>query len=138
VTWNSNTVFETIALLEYSGIDTSSPLDAVVGANGIGYSPDGGTITMANANELIVVGTETPFAAADIVPGTGYTERVQRGNETQVEDQNAATATGYQTDSTSGNYSYLVVAAAFKEPGGGGGGSIVPILMHQYRQRSAV
>ena len=54
VTFNQAAAFVDVRVLEYSGLDTVSPLDVTAGAAGSGTTGNSGAATTRSANELIV------------------------------------------------------------------------------------
>jgi len=62
---DSNSVLG-LQIYEYSGIDTSSPLDQTSSATGTSTSPSSGSVTTTQANELLIAGmiirTETSYS----------------------------------------------------------------------------
>ena len=71
VSFNQAAAYVDVRLLEYSGLDTTNPLDATAGAAGTSNSSDSGAATTTSANELIFGAGTTggSFNAA----GTGFT-----------------------------------------------------------------
>ena len=67
VAFNQAAAFVDVRILEYSGLDTTSPLDVTAGAAGSGASANSGAATTTSANELIF--------------GAGYTVRRIRGGD---------------------------------------------------------
>ena len=65
-----------IPILEYSGLNTTNPLDVAVGADGSGTVASSGSVTTTNANDLLVGANiiVSSFAAV----GTGYTASIIR------------------------------------------------------------
>ena len=92
VTFSVAPRFPDIRIAEYSGLDTVSPLDVFVGAQGTTTSTSSsGSVTTTTANDLLVganVVQSTTNAA-----GTGYTNRVITGDGDILEDR-IVTATG--------------------------------------------
>jgi glycine/D-amino acid oxidase-like deaminating enzyme len=80
-----------IRILEYSGIDTATPVDVSAAATGNSTSSGSGTVTTKNANDLLV--------AANVVwtsttgPGSGWTKRLLTSDGDITEDR-VVTATG--------------------------------------------
>lgn len=129
------------AMLEYSGLDTSSVLDvfsSAVSPNDNASFPwttdttadSGTTTTTSQANELVIAALQTiTYAMSD--PSGSYTERLDGGALTGLQYLSVSdkTLTSTGTQSTSATYSTAVVSlgviATFKytASGGGGGGS---------------
>lgn len=63
-----------VGIYEYSGLNTTSPLDQVVSNTGSGDAPDGGTLNTTNDNELyFVVGVDDNGDNIAPSAGDGYT-----------------------------------------------------------------
>jgi fibronectin type 3 domain-containing protein len=63
-----------IRIIEYSGLDRFTPLDATAGASGSSAAANSGSATMTNAADLIVGADMTGNYTA--APGTGFTMRM--------------------------------------------------------------
>jgi hypothetical protein len=81
-----------IRALEYSGLDTVSPLDVTAGAAGSGISGNSGSATTTSAKELIVGAgmTATRFTQA----GTGFTLRTITSPDADIAEDRVTTAAG--------------------------------------------
>lgn len=127
-TANSNTVtvsfsasasFPDVRILEYSGLDTSSPLDTGTNASasGAGTTASVGPITTSIANELVLAAgmVGTSFSG----PGTGYTSRVITSpNGDIVEDDIVSSAGSYSaTAPLSSTAGWMLQMVAFKAAG---------------------
>jgi hypothetical protein len=79
-------------VLEYSGIDTSSPLDVTAAAMGAGGTPSSGAATTTAAKELIFGAgmTGSHFSAA----GTGFTSRIITSPDGDIAEDQEVNATG--------------------------------------------
>ena len=74
VTFSTPADFADIRVLEYSGLDQSSPLDVAAAAAGNSATSSSGAVTTTNANDLLVAGnTVATFTGG---PGPGFTQRV--------------------------------------------------------------
>jgi len=114
VTMSASTAFIDMRIMEYSGLDTSTPFD--VAASGIGGS---GTATSGNLTtnfpvELIVGGGSTlnSFTAA----GSNYTLRLLTQDSDIAEDR-VVNATGTYAATANVTGPYVMQAAAFKAAG---------------------
>ncbi len=109
-------------MAEYSGINTTAPLDVTATATGTSTLGDSGFATTTNANDLLV--GSSWFQKGSTGPGTGYTQREISGFDGNIlEDRivgaiGAYNATGPQSPSGA----WVMQMAAFKGSGGGGGG----------------
>jgi hypothetical protein len=73
VTFNVAALYPDIRIAEYSGLDTVSPLDVSVGAQGNTATSNSGTITTTNANDLLV--GANLVQSTTVAPGAGFTSR---------------------------------------------------------------
>ena len=74
VVFNQAAAYVDVRILEYSGLDTTSPLDVTAGAAGSSASANSGAATTTAGNELIFGAgmTASRYSAA----GTGFTSRI--------------------------------------------------------------
>jgi len=114
VKFNQAAAFVDIRALEYSGLDTVSPLDVTAGAAGSGTTGNSGTATTTSANELIVgVGmTATKFTQA----GTGFTLRTITSPDADIAEDKGTTAAGSYnaTGTTSPGSPWVMQMATFR------------------------
>jgi hypothetical protein len=84
VGFNQAAAFVDVRILEYSGLDPTSPLDVTAGAAGTSTSPNSGAATTTAANELIFGAgiTSGGFTGA----GTGFTSRIITADGDIAED----------------------------------------------------
>ena len=114
VTFNKAAAFPDIRILEYSGVDTTSPLD--VTASGSGNSSSAATTSVAttNANDLIL--------GANIVytftggPGSGFTSRTITSPDGDIAEDKIVTVTGSYSASAplSASGPWVMQMVAFK------------------------
>jgi prepilin-type N-terminal cleavage/methylation domain-containing protein len=84
---------EALQILEYAGLNTSTPLDATSSMTGIGTSVHSDFATTHFANELIFgYGNSGP----EINPGAGFTERLNSGAGESDEDMTVTSIGSYQ------------------------------------------
>jgi hypothetical protein len=85
VGFNQAAAFVDVRILEYSGLDTTSPLDVTAGAAGTSSSPNSGAATTTAANELIFGAgiTSGGFTGA----GTGFSSRIITADGDIAEDK---------------------------------------------------
>jgi hypothetical protein len=92
VIFSKAAIYPDIRVLEYSGIDTSTPLDVGVGAAGTGGTSSSGAVTTTNANDLLVganiVVTETTG------PGANFTQRLLTNPDGDIAEDDVVTVTG--------------------------------------------
>jgi IPT/TIG domain len=105
VTFNQAAQFPDLQILEYSGLDVTSPLDAAAGAFGTGLLADTGACTTTSPVEVIVAGTTV---SNDIVgSGSGFNLLIITGNGDASEHQITSVAGSCQATSVldfSGNW----------------------------------
>lgn len=103
-----------LRVAEYSGIDTTNPLDVTVGATGSGATTDSGTVITTNASDLLIGSNQTSTGSSG--PGPGYTQRIITGfNGDILEDQIVNVTGAYSATapmSPSGNW--IMQMAAFR------------------------
>ena len=98
---NTNTVtvqfsmaaaYPDIRILEYSGLETTNPVDVTAAATGTNASSNSGAVTTTNANDLIfganLVQTRTSG------PGTGFTSRIITQQDGDIAEDRVVTTTG--------------------------------------------
>jgi IPT/TIG domain len=92
VKFNQAAAFVDIRALEYSGLDTVSPLDVTAGAAGSGTTGNSGSATATSVKELIVGAgmTATRFTQA----GTGFTLRTITNPDADIAEDKVTTAAG--------------------------------------------
>ncbi len=73
VSFNQLAAFVDVRIVEYSGADTTNPLDVTAGAAGSSISPSSGAATTTAANELIFGAGMTGDGYAS--GGAGFTSR---------------------------------------------------------------
>ena len=115
VAFSKAAVFADVRALEYSGLDTASPLDvpAAVGASGTGSTANSGSATTATANDLIFgAGTTSGHFNG---PGTGFTSRIITSPDGDIAEDKIVTSTGSYNATAPASYSYWVMQmVAFK------------------------
>jgi Chitobiase/beta-hexosaminidase C-terminal domain/Fibronectin type III domain len=112
--------FPDIRILEYRGVDPTSPFDVAVAATGNSSSSSSGALTTTNANDLIVAGNvvQTGTTAA----GSGFTRRVITSPDGDIAEDRIVSSVGSYTASAPLSLSgqWIMQAVAFK------GGSAPP------------
>jgi len=120
VTYSTTVAYPEIRVVEYSGISTTNPLDAVIGASGTGLTMNSGSITTTNANDLLVAANA--IASETTATGTGYTQRVDSAFTEIIEDETVSATGSYSATATQGSSGYwLMQLAAFRAASSGGG-----------------
>jgi hypothetical protein len=116
ITFSQTTAsFSVINAIEYSGIDTTNPLDGTNSATGAGLYQNSGSITVPNANSEIVIGMfGYDGYALTYKAGYGYTIRSYEAS-TISEDQPAVVAGTYSaTASSNKSANWAAFVMAFK------------------------
>ena len=114
VKFNQAAAFVDIRALEYSGLDTVSPLDVTAGAAGSGTTGNSGTATTNSAKELIVGAGMT--ASAFTKAGTGFTLRTITSPDADIAEDQITTAIGSYsaTTPTSPSSAWVMQMASFR------------------------
>ena len=115
VTLSKAALFADVYVLEYSGADTTNPLDAATGAGGTGKTGSSGAVTTTSPNDLVfgmcADGGGVPS------PGTGLTLR-SMGDDNIIEDTQTTAAGSYTvTADLGGSYEWVCQSAAFRPAG---------------------
>ncbi len=112
VTFNQAATYPDIIILEYTGLDPSSPLDRTAGAVGTGTSANSGSATTTSANEVIFGAgtTATSFSGA----GSGFFPRIINVFGNIAEDKTVASAGTYSATATTGSVNWVMQMATFK------------------------
>ena len=118
VQFNVPAQYADIRILEYSGIDTISPVDVTAVATGSNATSSTAAVATTNANDLL-------FAANMVVtstsaPGTGFTSRVITTPDGDIAEDRIVTAVGsYSASATlSSAGAWIMQMVAFKAAGG--------------------
>jgi hypothetical protein len=112
-TFNQPAAFVDLRILEYSGLDTSDPLDVTAGAAGSGTSPGSGSATTTSSNELIFGAgiTRTHFTGA----GTAFTSRIITTPDGDIAEDKVVSGVGsYSTAAPATSSSWVMQMAAFR------------------------
>jgi hypothetical protein len=127
ITGGANTVTATFAtsvaggsgilyIHEYSGIDTTSPVDVTAAASGTGSAMNSGSVNTTNATDLIFGGGGSDNNVTQI--GAGFTSRSTFvGNIT--EDKNVTSTGSYSATATHDGTSWAMLMVAFKADANG-------------------
>ncbi len=119
VTFNQTAAYPNINILEYSGLNTSSPLDVFSAATGSGTTANSGSATTTAASELIV-GAGNPssgFTAA----GSGFTKRLVNAYGGIAEDEIVSSTGSYSATATMTSGTYVMQMATFRASSQGTG-----------------
>ena len=92
VVFSPAAAYPDIRILEYSGLDPSTPLDVSSGASGSSATASTGAVNTAGPNELIF-GADTVFTG-NKAPGTGFTTRIITTPDSNLAEDRTVNATG--------------------------------------------
>ena len=131
VTWAASHDWEVLNVVEYSGLDTTAPLDKETGQGqtSIGTGTDavtsGAMATTTSADCTLVTASQMPNSGGDALnAGTSFTIRAAAEAFFKVSDRNVSSTGAYAGTWTSsaGTHDFMTHVVAFKAAGGGGGG----------------
>ena len=112
VTFSAAATAPDIRILEYSGLNTTAPLDVTAAASGSGTSVSSGSATTTSANELILGATTVSAATSGV--GSGFTKRIQTVPDSDLVEDRIVTATGsYAATSTVTGGTWVAQMATF-------------------------
>ena len=116
VQFNAAALLADVRILEYSGLDTLVPVDAVAAASGSGTSASTPSVATTSASELLFgAGLLT---SAFTTPGTGFTARmITVPNGDFAEDQVVATAGTYSASATISSGTWIMQMVTFRASG---------------------
>jgi hypothetical protein len=113
VAFTTAAAYPDIRILEYSGIDTNSPLDVTAAAIGSSASPSSGAATTTFANELIFGADLTVTATTGA--GSGFTSRIITVPDSDIAEDRIVTATGsYAATASTTAGAWIMQMAAFR------------------------
>jgi hypothetical protein len=113
VTFNQAAQAPDVRVLEYSGLDTTSPLDVTASAAGTGNLADSGACTTTTAVELVVAGATVATHVTG--PGTGFTlVSLTHPNFDNAEHKITAAIGSCQADSPVAGGNWVMQTVAFK------------------------
>ena len=92
VTFNQSAASPDVRILEYSGLDTTAPLDVTASATGNGSTASSGSATTNAANELIF-GADTVFTG-NSGAGSGFTARIITSPDSDLAEDEIVGVTG--------------------------------------------
>jgi len=112
VTFNGTASYPNLNMLEYSGLDTASPLDVSAAATGSGTTANSGSATTTSANELII-GAGNPSSAFNSA-GSGFSSRVINPYGGISEDKIVTSTGSYNATATLTSGTWVMQMAAFR------------------------
>lgn len=109
-----NVQFVTLMVVEYSGLSTTSPLDAHVTGTAVGaMSVTSSTFTTTTANQVVIAGGYNNGGSTNLTAGSGYTIRVApevgRAAEDKIVSGILTNDTAVLNGSQSGDWSMCVM-----------------------------
>jgi Galactose oxidase-like, Early set domain/Glyoxal oxidase N-terminus len=112
VKFNQAAAYPDVRILEYSGLDTSSPLDVTAAATGNGTSASSGSATTTSANELIfgAGNSANNYTAA----GSGFANRIINVYGSIAEDELVSSSGSYAATATNSSGYWVLQMATFK------------------------
>ena len=123
VKFNQAAAYPDVRILEYSGLDPTSPLDVTAAAAGSGTSANSGAATTTSANELIF-GAGTTTGTDFTQPGSGFTTRIVNIYGNLAEDKTVSSAGSNSATATNSGGNWVMQMATFKA----GGSSAAPTV----------
>jgi hypothetical protein len=114
VQFDATAAYPDVRVLEYSGLDKTSPLDGITGQAGNSATSDSGTLITANSNDLLIAANTVFTLTAG--PTTGFTTRMITTPDGDLVEENVVTGTGsYRaTASLTGTGPWVMQMVAFK------------------------
>jgi hypothetical protein len=113
VTFNRAAAFVDVRALEYSGLDTVSPLDKTAGAAGTGSSATSGAATTTSANELIFGAGMTSKSTTGA--GAGFVSRIITTPDSDIAEDSVVSVTGsYSATAKVTSSNWVMQMATFK------------------------
>jgi hypothetical protein len=92
LTFGTAASFPDVRILEYSGIDTVSPVDVVAGTTGNNATSSSGSVTTTNAADLLVGGNIVQSLTTGA--GSGFTRRLLTNPDGDIAEDQIVSATG--------------------------------------------
>jgi fibronectin type 3 domain-containing protein len=117
VTFNTAAAFPDIRILEYSGVDTTTPVDATSATSGVGTLSATGPMVTQNATDLLFAANMVSTATTGA--GTGFVNRVITPTDADIAEDQTVSALGSYTASAPLNPSgsWIMQMVAFRAAG---------------------
>jgi hypothetical protein len=114
VKFNQAAAYPDVRIVEYSGLDPTSPLDVTKAGTGTGPAANSGSATTTSSNELIFgAGTSAHhFTAA----GSGFASRVINIYGSIAEDEVVSSSGSYSATATNSAGAWVMQMATFRSP----------------------
>jgi IPT/TIG domain len=115
VTFNENTLKQSVRIVEYSGLDPVNPVDSSAGSNGSANPADSSTLTTNSANDLLfAAGTITTVFSAS---GPSFSTILLNGWGDIIEDEFVIAAGNYNATAVFGSGDWVMQLVAFRAAG---------------------
>jgi glucose/arabinose dehydrogenase len=115
VTFDKAVNYPDIRILEYRGLDRTSPLDVSKSAAGSGSTASSGAATTAFATELILGAGTTTGTFKSV--GTGFTRRIITSPDADIAEDRVVTTAGSYGATASGSGQWVMQMVAFRAAG---------------------
>jgi hypothetical protein len=117
VKFNAGAPYPDVRIMEYSGIDTNSPVDVAVGTTGSSATSNSGAVTTTNSSDLLVGANYVWTSNAGT--GAGFTQRILTNPNSDLVEDRLVTAKGsYSASSTLSNAGpWVMQMVAFRATG---------------------
>jgi hypothetical protein len=116
VAFSAAAAYPDIRILEYSGLDPNSPLDAAIGATGSSATSASGNLTTRSATDLLI--GANIVAQGTTGPGTGFTQRFITNPNGDIAEDWVVTAIGsYGATAPVNGGAWVMQAVAFVASG---------------------
>jgi hypothetical protein len=115
VTFSAASAFPDLRIMEYSGLDTTAPLNTAASLIGSATPGNSGILdTTVPTTLLVAAGTaQTSFSA----PGSGYTQRILTSPNANIVEDRIVTTTGPYSATATSSGNWVTQMAAFKASG---------------------
>jgi glucose/arabinose dehydrogenase/PKD repeat protein len=115
VQFDKAVTYADVRILEYRGLDQTSPFDVGRSAAGTAATADSGAATTTSANELVLGGgiTTACFTAA----GTGFTARIITNPDCDIAEDRIVASTGSYSATATASGAWIMQMATFKGAG---------------------
>src|SRR6267378_5083497 len=116
VTFSAAVPYPDVRILAYRGLDSVAPVDALVGSTGSGTTSNSGSLTTANANDLLFAANYVTSLTTGA--GTGFTNRVITSPNGDIAEDRVVTAAGtYGATASMSSGNWVMQLVALKGPG---------------------
>ena len=111
--FNQAATYPDVRILEYSGLDTSTPFDVGMAGTGNGTAASSGAANTTSASELIF-GAGSSTGTAYTAPGSGFTMRIVNNFGNMAEDKVVSSTGSYAATATNSGGNWIMQMATFK------------------------